>query len=148
MSQLTKRIYYLEHDPELDRPMLAYLEDDRFSLAVDAGYSASHARDFYRAIEAEQLKIPDFTIATHWHYGHHAASLHSEDTVCINVLEEKALFLGDSASEDYFNGGSLGKEKLRSSVGVIQPTDCAYCILSHCEPLAKEELLCYLDGLF
>ena len=51
LNPLTNRIYFLEHDSEVDRPMLAYLKGDKFSLAVDAGYSASHVRDFYRAIE-------------------------------------------------------------------------------------------------
>ena len=40
LNKLTNRIYFLEHDPEADRPMLAYLKGDKLSLAVDAGYSA------------------------------------------------------------------------------------------------------------
>ena len=70
LTPLTNRIYFLEHDSEVDRPMLAYLKGDKFSLAVDAGYSASHVRDFYRAIEEEQFNEPDFTVNTHWHYDH------------------------------------------------------------------------------
>ena len=70
LTQLTNRIYFLEHDPEADRPMLAYLKGDKFSLAINAGYSASHVQDFYRAIAAEQLDKPDFTVITHWHYDH------------------------------------------------------------------------------
>ena len=70
LNPLTNRIYFLEHDSEVDRPMLAYLKGDKFSLAVDAGYSASHVRDFYRAIEEEQFNEPDFTVITHWHYDH------------------------------------------------------------------------------
>lgn len=70
LNQLTNRIYFLEHDPEVDRPMLAYLKGDKFSLAVDAGYSASHVQDFYRAIEVEHFNKPDFTVITHWHYDH------------------------------------------------------------------------------
>lgn len=206
--------------------MLAYLKGGRFSLAVDAGYSASHVRDFYRAIEAARLSKPDFTVITHWHYDHtfgmhaiegisiahdmtnvfledqrkramdpgyieklkgedpyfrkeyrgqaepsivlsdisfsdrltldlggitarifHTVSPHSEDTVCVYVPEEKALFLGDSTSEDFFNGGNLDKEKLRSLMRMIQSTDCTHCILSHCEPLAKEDLICYLESV-
>ena len=70
LNQLTNRICFLEPDPEVDRPMLAYLKGDQFSLAIDAGYSASHVQDFYRAIEAEQLNKPDFTVITHWYYDH------------------------------------------------------------------------------
>lgn len=53
LNRLTDRIYYLEHEPETDRPMLAYIRGDKWSLAIDAGYSSSHVADFYRAIEAE-----------------------------------------------------------------------------------------------
>ena len=77
----------------------------------------------------------------------HTVSPHSEDTVCVYVPEEKVLFLGDSTSEDFFNGGYMDKDKLKSLMCMIQTTDCKYCILSHCEPLAKEDLLCYLESI-
>ena len=214
LNKLTNRIFYVEHEPEVDRPMLAYIKGDKFSLAIDAGYSASHVQDFYEAIESEHFAKPDFTVITHWHYDHtfgmhaisgvsiahdktneflkeqqertrdtsymevlkkedvhfrkeyygqdklkvvlsdlafsdkmtldlggitakifHTVSPHSEDTACIYVPEERVLFLGDSTSEDFFNGGYMDKNKLRSLMQMIQAIDCDYCILSHCEPL-------------
>lgn len=60
LNKFTNSIYFLEQDPEVDRPMLAYLKGDKFSLVIDAGYLASHVQDFYRAIEAEQFNKPDF----------------------------------------------------------------------------------------
>ena len=48
LNKLTNRIYFLEHDPEADRPMLAYLKGDKLSLAVDAGYSLLMFRIFMR----------------------------------------------------------------------------------------------------
>lgn len=50
--------------------MLAYVRGSRFSLAVDAGYSASHVKDFYRALAENGFSKPDFTAVTHWHYDH------------------------------------------------------------------------------
>lgn len=226
LNKLTNRIFYLEHEPEVDRPMLAYIKGDKFSLAIDAGYSASHVQDFYEAIESEHFTKPDFTVITHWHYDHtfgmhaisgvsiahdktneflkeqqeqardtsymealkkedvhfrkeyygqdklnivlsdlafsdkmtldlggitakifHTVSPHSEDTACIYVPEERVLFLGDSTSEDFFNGGYMDKNKLRSLMQMIQAIDCDYCILSHCEPLTKEGLLYYLASI-
>lgn len=70
LNKLTNRIYFMEHNPEVDRPILAYLKGDKFSLAIDAGYSASHVQDFYGAIEKEGFTKPDFTVITHWHYDH------------------------------------------------------------------------------
>lgn len=226
LNKLTNRIFYVEHEPEVDRPMLAYIKGDKFSLAIDAGYSASHVQDFYEAIESEHFAKPDFTVITHWHYDHtfgmhaisgvsiahdktneflkeqqerardtsymevlkkedvhfrkeyygqdklkvvlsdlafsdkmtldlggitakifHTVSPHSEDTACIYVPEERVLFLGDSTSEDFFNGGYMDKNKLCSLMQMIQAIDCDYCILSHCEPLTKEGLLYYLESI-
>lgn len=70
LNKLTNRIFYLEHELEVDRPMLAYIKGDKWSLAIDAGYSASHVQDFYEAVASEQFKKPDFTVITHWHYDH------------------------------------------------------------------------------
>lgn len=39
--------------------MLSYIKGDQLSLAIDAGGSASHVDDFYRALELEGLKKPD-----------------------------------------------------------------------------------------
>lgn len=226
LEKLTDTIYFLPHEPEFDRPMLAYVKGDKFSLAVDAGYSASHVKDFYRALEANHLRKPDFTVITHWHYDHtfgmhavngvsvahqktnhflraqrekarderyidflreddiyfrkeyagqtelkivvsdieyvneitlnlgnaaarvfHTVSPHSEDTTCVYIPEEKVLFLGDAASEDFFNGGYMDQEKLSRFIQMVSSLDCEYCVLSHCEPMKKRELLAYLDGL-
>lgn len=226
LNKLTEKIYYLPHEPEFDRPMLAYVKGDKFSLAIDAGYSTSHVKDFYEALKANDFEEPDFTVITHWHYDHtfglhaikgvsiahqktnlflreqqdkaqdrsyidflkkgdihfekeyagqyeldivmsdiefadeitlnlgnitacvfHTVSPHSEDTACIYIPEEKVLFLGDSTSEDFFNGGYMDKTKLKRLIQMIDSIDCGYCILSHCEPLKKNELLAYLDSI-
>lgn len=226
LMQLTDRIYYLPHNPDVDRPMLAYIKGSRLSLAIDAGYSANHVTDFYDNLEQKGFTKPDFTVITHWHYDHtfgmhalegisvahqntnrflqeqqelskdreyinvlkkedghfqreyeglnelkivlsdiefsdevvlhlweltavifHTESPHSEDTVCIYIPEEKVLFLGDATSEDFFHGGYMDKEKLKSLIRMIEKTDPEYCILSHCEPLKKGELLTYLDSI-
>lgn len=226
LMKLTDRIYYLPHNPDVDRPMLAYLKGSQLSLAIDAGYSINHVVDFYDALVANDFEIPNFTVITHWHYDHtfgmhslksitiahqntnkylreqqelsknkeyintlkkndvhfqreyeslnelnivlsdiefsngvvlnlgeltavifHTESPHSEDTVCVYIPEEKVLFLGDATSEDFFNGGYMDKEKLNSLINMIEKTDCEYCILSHCEPLKKDELLVYLESI-
>lgn len=223
LKKLTDRIYYYPHQQEFDRPILAYIKGNMFSLAVDAGYSDSHVNEFYEALNKEGLKKPDFTAITHWHYDHtfgmyhihglsiahyktncflkeqqekalnsdyldvmkekdlrfkkeysvknelnivlsdiefdskitlnlggltakifHTESPHTKDTALIYIPEEEVLFLGDSTCEDFFNNGYMDKTKLKSLVEVIEKTECRYCILSHCEPLKKAELLEYL----
>ncbi|RGY95689.1 MBL fold metallo-hydrolase [Clostridium sp. AM58-1XD] len=70
LTKLTDNICFLPHEPERDRPMLAYVQGEKYSLAIDAGYSASHVKDFYEALIANNFGEPDFTVITHWHYDH------------------------------------------------------------------------------
>lgn len=70
MKRLSDRVFYFPHQPEFDRPMLAYLKGSKFSLAIDAGYSRSHVDSFYSALKESGLEKPDFTVITHWHYDH------------------------------------------------------------------------------
>lgn len=100
LNPLTNRIYFLEHDSEVDRPMLAYLKGDKFSLAVDAGYSASHVRDFYRAIEEEQFNEPDFTVITHWHYDH-TFGMHAINGISIAHDIKQTVFSKTSRSRQW-----------------------------------------------
>jgi glyoxylase-like metal-dependent hydrolase (beta-lactamase superfamily II) len=70
LRRLTERVWYLPHERERDRPALGYVRGDRWSLAVDAGHSDTHVRDFYRALEGEGLPLPALTAITHWHWDH------------------------------------------------------------------------------
>lgn len=226
LKTLTKKIVYLEHETSVDRPMLAYIQGDRYALAIDAGYSKSHVDQFYHLLQQRYLKRPDFTVLTHWHFDHslglhatdgisiaheltnrilkdqqkllldpnfvekqkrenpyfekeyrdidqvvietadftyqsemtidlghltaiifHTPSPHSDDSTCIYIPEEKVLFLGDATCGDVFNGNSIDQRKLHSLIQTIASIDCTYCILSHCEPLTKDDLLEYLYSL-
>ena len=70
LERLTERIWYYPFEPERDRPNLGYIRGDRWSLAVDAGHSDAHIAEFYRALEAESLPLPQLTVLTHWHWDH------------------------------------------------------------------------------
>lgn len=87
LDKLQDHVYYYSFDSDLDRPCLGYIKGDTYSLAVDAGHSARHVRDFYQALEKEGLLLPDITVLTHWHWDHtfgmhqiHGISLASRKT--------------------------------------------------------------------
>lgn len=82
LTQLTDKIYYLPHQPDRERPLLAYIRGERRSLAVDAGYSAAHVAEFYSGLDSLGLKRPDFTALTHWHCDH-TFGLHAIDGTAI-----------------------------------------------------------------
>ena len=87
LEKLTERVWVYPYEEERDRPNLSYIKGDRWSLAVDAGHSDDHVREFYRALEEEGLPLPELTVLTHWHWDHtfgmhaiHGLSLANERT--------------------------------------------------------------------
>lgn len=70
LKKINNKIFYYPHQPETDRPLLAYLKGDKIALAIDAGNSAAHVDEFYKALEAKGLRKPDITVITHWHWDH------------------------------------------------------------------------------
>lgn len=70
LQKLTPRIYYYPGDETTDAPYLFYIHGDTHSLAVDAGQSRENVENFYRAIRAVGLPLPDYTVLTHWHWDH------------------------------------------------------------------------------
>ena len=87
LERLTERVWVYPYEEERDRPNLSYIKGDRWSLAVDAGHSDSHVREFYRTLEDENLPLPELTVLTHWHWDHtfgmhaiHGLSLANERT--------------------------------------------------------------------
>ena len=76
LIRLSERVWYSMFEEVRDRPCLGYIKGDRWSLAVDAGHSAAHVREFYEALEKEGLPPPALTAITHWHWDH-AFGMHS-----------------------------------------------------------------------
>jgi glyoxylase-like metal-dependent hydrolase (beta-lactamase superfamily II) len=70
LYRLNDRIFYSAYEEERDRPALGYLKGDEFSVAIDAGHSDEHVREFYEALLKEGLSLPRLTIITHWHWDH------------------------------------------------------------------------------
>ena len=62
--------------------MLGYIRGEWYSLAVDAGNSRRHVEKFYAALDAAELRRPDFTVLTHWHWDH-TFGLHAVDGAAI-----------------------------------------------------------------
>ena len=70
LNRLTERIWVYPYEEERDRPNLSYIRGNRWSLAVDAGHSIEHTREFYHALEEAGLPLPGITVLTHWHWDH------------------------------------------------------------------------------
>ena len=70
LKRLTEHIWVMPFEEERDRPNLGYVKGEKRSLAVDAGHSAAHVREFYALLEKENLPLPELTVLTHWHWDH------------------------------------------------------------------------------
>ena len=62
MKQINSRLYVLEYEEYSDRPNLYYINGDNYSVAIDAGNSSKHNKQFYDELHALGLKDPKYTI--------------------------------------------------------------------------------------
>ncbi|GKX66519.1 MBL fold metallo-hydrolase [Inconstantimicrobium mannanitabidum] len=70
LVKLSDRIFYLPPEEVNDRPVLGYVNGDRYSLAIDGGNSDKHVEKFYEELKKANLRLPDYTVITHWHWDH------------------------------------------------------------------------------
>lgn len=91
LTKVTDRVWFYPFEKERDRPILGYIKGDNMSIAVDAGHSEAHTKEFYSALEAAELPLPKITILTHWHWDH-TFGMHSVNGICIaNSLTDSYL---------------------------------------------------------
>ena len=82
LKRLTGHIWYMPFETERDRPNLGYVKGENWSLAIDAGHSAAHTKEFYALLEKENLPLPSMTVLTHWHWDH-TFGMHAVNGLCI-----------------------------------------------------------------
>ena len=82
LKRLTEHIWYMPYEEERDRPNLGYVKGENWSLAIDAGHSANHVREFYALLAKENLPLPSLTVLTHWHWDH-TFGMHAAKGLCL-----------------------------------------------------------------
>ena len=82
LKKLSEHIWYMPFESERDRPNLGYVQGKNWSLAIDAGHSASHVKEFYALLEKERLPLPSLTVLTHWHWDH-TFGMHAVNGLCL-----------------------------------------------------------------
>lgn len=123
LKKLTEHIWYMPFEEERDRPNLGYIKGDKLSIAVDAGHSEAHIREFYALLRKEGLPLPSLTVITHWHWDHtfamHAANgltianktTNAHILECIQKIENNGpdafLNIGDSIRKEYSGGQEM-----------------------------------------
>ena len=70
LNKLSEHIWYMPFEEERDRPNLGYVKGEKLNLAIEAGRSEAHLREFYDLLDKEGLPLPSLTVITHWHWDH------------------------------------------------------------------------------
>lgn len=70
LRKLTDRVFYTMLSKESDRPVLGYINGQKYSLMVDSGNSKNHVDLFNEAVRNEGLRKPERIVITHWHWDH------------------------------------------------------------------------------
>ena len=125
LKQLTDRVFYSMFDKTADRPVLGYVNGQKYSFMIDAGNSQKHVELFYEALCRKGLKKPDITAVTHWHWDH-TFGMHGVD---------------------YYNNCYLDKEKPRSLITSMEGFDFDICVMGHAEPMSKQNILSIMNSL-
>ncbi len=70
IEKITSHVFIYPFEDERDRPNIGYIKGDKINLAIEAGHSENHVKEFYSALNKVNLPLPDLTAVTHWHWDH------------------------------------------------------------------------------
>ncbi len=82
LKKLSEHVWYSPFESERDRPNLGYVKGDNWSLAIDAGHSEAHVKEFYALLKEAGLPLPSLTVLTHWHWDH-TFGMHAVNGLCL-----------------------------------------------------------------
>ena len=132
LKKLSEHIWYMPYESERDRPNLGYVKGKNWSLAIDAGHSAAHTKEFYALLEKENLPLPCLTLLTHWHWDHsfgmHAVNgltLANEKTNC-HLAEWKNKIEKNGPAEFFALHESIRKEYSENKEVIVKLADIVY----------------------
>ena len=133
LIKLSEHIWYMPFEEMRDRPNLGYVRGEKWSLAIDAGHSDVHMKEFYELLEKEGLPLPDLTVLTHWHWDHtfamhaiHGLSISNERTSQY-LKEWKEKIEKNGPSEFLSIDESIRIEYAGNKEVIVVPSDMIFC---------------------
>ena len=111
LDKLTNRVYALPYEEGITKPALGLIVGNKYSLVVDGGHSAEHAKEFLRAVHKLNSPKPKYLTITHWHWDHVAGAETMNLTNIINYKTKENLEQVKSLikEDQELNVESLGK---------------------------------------
>ena len=132
LKRLSEHIWYMPFEKERDRPNLGYVKGENYSLAIDAGHSAAHVKEFYELLEKESLPLPGLTVLTHWHWDH-TFGMHAVNGPCLAndktnayLSEWKEKIEKDGPAEFFALHETIRKEYKENSKVVVKLAEAAF----------------------
>lgn len=124
LAQVSEHIYWLPPGEPV-RPSLCAVVGERYTLMLDAGTSAAHARLFLDQLAVQGIAAPALVALTHWHWDH----VFGADAIGVPVIAhaETAERLAQMALDDWSDAGlaarvargdhgALGAEQLKAEL--------------------------------
>ena len=132
LKKLSEHIWYTLFESERDRPNLGYVKGDNWSLAIDAGHSEAHVKEFYALLEKEDLPLPSLTVLTHWHWDH-TFGMHAVNGMCLanektnNYLAEWKQKIETNGPDEFFAlDGSIRNEYAENRTVIVKLADMIF----------------------
>ncbi|MBO4320390.1 MAG: MBL fold metallo-hydrolase [Treponema sp.] len=132
LKKLSEHIWYMPYESERDRPNLGYVKGENWSLAIDAGHSDVHVKEFYALLEKENLPLPKVTVLTHWHWDH-TFGMHAVNGLCIankktdaHLVEWKNKIESDGPGEFLAIDQSIRIEYANDKKVIVKPADILF----------------------
>lgn len=70
LQQASPHVYWFTPEPRTDRPSLAAVVGNNFTIMLDIGASPKHTQQFLNALQEKGIAAPRFAVASHWHWDH------------------------------------------------------------------------------
>ena len=127
LKKLSEHIWYMPFEEERDRPNLGYVKGDKMSLAIDAGHSEGHIREFYDLFQKEGLPLPSLTVITHWHWDHTVNGLTMANKRTNGYLLECMKKIEANGPDEFLNMyDSIRKEYEGGKEVIVVPADIVF----------------------
>ena len=132
LKKLSEHVWYMPFESERDRPNLGYVKGENWSLAIDAGHSEAHVKEFYALLEDAGLPLPSLTVITHWHWDH-TFGMHAVNGMCLanektnNYLAEWKQKIETNGPDEFFAlDGSIRKEYAENRTVIVKLADMLF----------------------
>lgn len=123
MEQISEHVWWMPPEPP-DRPSLCAAVGERWTLALDAGASRAHTRQFLDGLPAQ----PSAVVYTHSHWDHVFGGVEIDGPVIAHTLTAEKLV--EMAARDWTDDASAGehirKELPAPRVVEVRPADIVF----------------------